>query len=192
MKTNLLILSAISIIMVACTEPLSPDPVEEGTPSDQTVELTEEQKIVEAFNGGEYGITLKYTDGQYSLHPIVSLLSSDIKSTLEGKNWDFKGIGYVRPAGVTLAYFYGGGLNMQFNDNTAHVVIIPDNPSEANIEKESTVVFGDNLITVGGFPFIVCSISEKVFYCVADVSGYNNVENYWEYFQCSVIEEPAE
>lgn len=192
MKTHLLILSAILIMIVACTKPASQEQADAITLTDQPVEQTEAQTIVDVFNNGEYGFTFQYSEGQYSLHPNEIIASSDIRDKLKGKEWDFKIVGFVQLAGLSLASIYGGGMSIQFTETVAHVVVIPDNPSEAYIEKDVSVVFGDNRITVGDITYIICSFSDKEFYCLVDVSKYNNIENYWYYYRCSVIEEPEE
>lgn len=162
-----LLLLAISLtllfswLLVACVKPIS-----------------EEQRIIDAFNKHAYGFTLSYSDGRYELSPDTKISASDIQKAVEGKAWRQKLAGHVDLTEFSEHPFEGeANTVITISGNTAHFLSKPEDPQESAITWDESVSYGDNLICMGESKWIVCSInSGKINYLVK-----TNDDNYWLY-----------
>ena len=165
MKKSLLLVHSFlllfSCLLAACAKPVS-----------------EEQRIIDAFNKHAYGFSLSYSNGRYELLPDTKISASDIQKAVEGKTWRQQLVGHV-----DLTEFseqpYEGEANtiITFSGNTAHFVSKPEDPQESAITWDDSVSYGDNQICMGDSKWLVCSISNgKIYYLCL-----RNNDNYWFY-----------
>ncbi len=151
----------VAVSLVMCTKPVS-----------------EEQKVVDAFNANSYDFSLSYADGQYQLIPRAKIRANDIKAALEGKRWRVREVGPIRLTGFAEDDSFGsdGSTTVSFTGEVAQLVTttIPFNEVST---KEEGVSYEDNTVIVGETKMRVCSIQEnKVLYFVE-----TNHDNYWLY-----------